>query len=157
MKLTRGSLTRGEQIALVLTIVLTALLYILGPSAYAAVTGTRTESRGHMVPKYGTVQYEKFAADFEAEHGHPWDIQNEMSAARNGALLIGQLVLLLLSIAVTFSLVHDVRCYAYEKKILPRDHMTAKVQASRVAIYLILLAAFVGAFFAIPLFTSPVT
>lgn len=157
MKLTRGDLTNGEQTAFVLTILLAAVLYIFGPSIYMTATGAQDDAHGHVIPKHGTVQYEEFMSDFETEHGHPWSVQNEMDAAKNGVLLIGRLVLILICITIVFGLIHDLRCYAYEKKILPRDHMPAKIQASRVAIYLALLAVFAGAFFTIPLFVVPVS
>lgn len=154
MRLERGALTKGENIALVATIVLAALLYILGPAVYAAATGA--EAAGSVVPKPGTVEYQEFMAEFEAEHGHPWNVQNEMAATKNGVLLISQLIFIVMAIALAFAFVHDLRCYAYEKNALPRDRMPAKTQLARAAFYLVLLAASVGAFLLVPLFATPV-
>ena len=157
MALERGKFTRKENIALAIAAVAVALLYILRPSAYSALTRSDMGS-GTMVPKYGTAEYQEFLAEFEAEYGRPWTIADQTAAIKNGGLMVMQMVLLEMSVCMAFALVHDLRCYALEKKYMPRDHMPATAQAARTALHLAFLAMFLcGAFFAVAAYVTPIT
>lgn len=157
MALERGKLTHKENIALAVAAVAVALLYIFGPSVYMAAAGIDADGHATMVPEHGTTEYQEYLAEFEAEHGRPWDVQDQMDATKNGALMIMQIILLEMSACMAFALVHDLRCWAYERRALPRDCMRAGTQAVRAAIYLVLLAAFLGgAFIMVPMGVVPV-
>lgn len=117
MKLERSRLTKGECIALAVTIIATFVAVVFGPSMYLAATGQTSEGRASALPKHGTVEYEKFKQDFKAEYGREWTLQDDLNAARNGAYLMAGIITSLMAAGTLFQLVHDLRCWFNEKAL----------------------------------------
>ena len=118
MTLERGRLSKNEYIVLfkneyiVLFITCAAafLLTLLGPTLYLEATGQKTESRADVLPKHGTVEYEQFKRDFQAEHGREWTVQDELDAAKNGAYVMIGFITSIMAAGTAFAMVHDLRC-----------------------------------------------
>lgn len=141
MTLKRGRLSKNEYIALFITCAAVFLLTLLGPTLYLEATGQKTESRADILPKHGTVEYEQFKRNFQAEHGREWTVQDELDAAKNGAYVMIGFITAIMAAGTAFAMVHDLRCWANEKALYrmgmnPEPPMKARTQAIRVLIYL---------------------
>lgn len=147
MVLERNRLSKGECIALILTVIAVFVTVVFGPSMYLAATGQTPEGHANVLPKHGTLEYEKFKQDFEAEYGREWTVQDDLNAAKNGAYLMIGIITSIMAAGTLFQLVHDLRCWSCEKRMYrsgasQEPPMKLETQLIRVVIYLSLALPF---------------
>lgn len=137
----RARMTKGEMIAMMLTCAAVFLAMLFVPSF---ISGQDADSgAAQVVPKSDTYAYHEFTTEFEAEHGRPWDVDDQVQATRNGAFLLMFYIFPMLAVAMLFTLAHDLRCYFHEKKLPAKARpMSPKTQAIRSSLYLVLTALF---------------
>lgn len=162
MKISRGQLSRSEAHVLFAICIITVLLMTFGPMVYASITG-KPISSGNIVPKHGTVEYMEYMERFETEHGRELTVADEMIAIKNGAYMLACPITTLLAICMVFAMVHDLRCWKYERAAY-RDGLTieppmaTKQQMCRVLFYLVFAIPF-GCYmwFVMPSMLTPIT
>lgn len=130
-------------IILLLTLIFEAAL-ILAPAILSGAPA-RDEPNTTVVPPSGTAEYDQFKADFEAKYGRPYTVRDEMTAVKNGGLVLAAYMSAGLAFTVLCLTVHDNICWFSHRRVYkyersgdrPRDSRT---QFTRTAFTLVCAA-----------------